>query len=146
MWTEIESEIRENRGKTRLATTPDVVCQVHGFHIRVNLVALFFFFIKIISDHKSAADPYRSKWHQRKQIAHIVISGKSFIYKSTVINKANKCACSALFSKTEPLLWYFIGASVISVIIWKVPWVCWSLDNGVIGGNTLNTHTNIRNS
>lgn len=38
-----------------------------GFLIRVNLAALLSMKVKIF-DHKSAADPYRSKWHQKKQM------------------------------------------------------------------------------
>lgn len=58
---------------------------------------------------------------QSKTAGDLVICGKSFIYKSTVIIKAYECVRSVLFGEAEPSLWYFIGAPVVCVVIWKVP-------------------------
>lgn len=48
---------------------------------------------------------------------------------------------SALPGEAKPPLGHFVGAPVIRVVVWEVPRVSRRLDNGVVAGDSLSTHT-----
>jgi len=66
---------------------------------------------------------------------------KYFIYLQEHSYNQNIRDAFSVLCEAEPALRYFIGAPVLCVVVGNVPRVRWRLDNGVVAGNTLNTHT-----